>query len=147
MNFETHEIAILDRYVKKRSGFTLIEIMLVVAIIGILAAMVVPRLTGRTKQAREAVAKADVQVNLPLALDLYELDIGEFPDSLDNLRENKDNSDNWKGPYIKKVPKDPWGNDYYYVYPGQNNRDDYDLYSAGPDGTPGNDDDAVNWEE
>jgi len=131
----------------KKTGFTLIEIMLVVAIIGILAAMVVPRLTGRTKQARAAVAKADVDVNLPLALDLYELDIGEFPSGLDHLRDNRDDNDNWQGPYLKKIPKDPWGRDYYYVYPGEHNRSDYDIYSAGADGAPGTDDDIVNWEE
>ena len=66
----------------RRKGFTLIELMLVVAILGILAAMVVPRLTGRTKEARNSVAKADVEVNIPMALDIYELDTGGFPGDL-----------------------------------------------------------------
>ena len=131
----------------KKKGFTLIEIMLVVVIIGILAAMVVPRLTGRTKQARSAVAKADVEVNIALAIDLYELDTGEFPETLRDLMENNKNSDNWKGPYLKKMPKDPWGKEYYYTVPGQHNRYGYDIYSAGPDGASGTDDDSTNWKD
>ena len=133
--------------IKKQRGFTLIEIMLVVAIIGVLAAMVVPRLTGRTKQARDAVAKADVEVNIPMALDLYELDTGEFPSSLDYLLENKDSKDDWRGPYIKKLPKDAWGNSYNYKQPGAHNTYSYDLYSAGADGQTDTDDDIGNWEK
>lgn len=128
----------------KRKGFTLIELMLVVAIIGILAAMVMPRLTGRTKEARNSVAKADVEVNIPMALDLYELDIGQFPGTLGSLM-NDTGSDGWKGPYLKKVPKDPWGKEYIYSQPGQHNKYSYDLYSAGADGQPGTNDDINNW--
>ena len=118
----------------RKRGFTLIEIMLVVAIIGVLAAMVIPRLTGRTKQTKISVSQADVDVNIPLALDLYELDTGEFPPSLDNLRDNKTSNDSWRGPYLKKMPKDAWGKEY-------------DLYSAGPDGQAGTNDDVVNWDK
>jgi len=132
---------------KNKKGFTLIEIMLVVAIIGILAAMVIPRLTGRTRQAKNAVAQADVDVNLPLALDLYEIDVGEFPEDLSYLMENKSSGGDWKGPYLKKTPKDPWGRAYHYTSPGQHNKSSYDLYSAGADAQPGSDDDVVNWEK
>ena len=131
----------------KRSGFTLIEIMLVVAIIGILAAMVVPRLTGRTQQARDSVAKADIEMNIPLALDLYELDVGEFPPGLDYLLENKSGKTEWRGPYLKRPPLDPWGRDYNYKFPGAQNKNNYDLYSSGADGQAGTDDDIINWKK
>ncbi len=132
---------------KSKTAFTLIEIMLVVIIIGVLAAMVVPKLTGRTRQTKTAVAQVDVDVNIPLALDLYELDMGEFPQSLANLMDNNANSDGWKGPYLKKLSKDSWGKEYCYKYPGEHNRYGYDLYSAGPDGQPGTNDDVVNWDK
>jgi len=131
----------------RNKGFTLIEIMLVVAIIGILAAMVIPRLTGRTKQAREAVAKADIEVNIPMALDLYELDIGEFPSTLGSLMDNSESKDDWKGPYLKRVPKDPWGKEYIYSNPGSHNKYGYDLSSSGADGQAGTNDDIANWGE
>ncbi len=71
----------------QKKGFTLIEIMLVVIILGVLAAMVVPRLAGRSEEARKSIAKTDIESNIPLALDLYEVDTGSFPDNLDALRE------------------------------------------------------------
>lgn len=131
----------------QKTAFTLIEIMLVVAIIGVLAAMVVPKLTGRLTKAKISVTRADVKTNIPLALDLYELDMGEFPKDLSYLRENRDNNEEWAGSYLKSEPLDGWGRAYYYVCPGERNRDGYDLYSAGPDGEPRNDDDIVNWEK
>jgi len=130
-----------------KKGFTLIEIMLVVAIIGVLAAMVVPRLTGRTQQTKIAVTQADVDVNAPLALDLYELDMGQFPTGLGSLMENKTNSDSWHGPYLKKMPKDAWGQEYIYKSPGTHNKYGYDMYSAGPDGQTGTNDDICNWDK
>jgi len=102
-------------------------------------------LTGRTRQTKTSVAQVDVEVNMPLALDLYELDMGEFPSGLDCLTTNKNNSDSWRGPYLKKLPKDAWGKAYYYKYPGERNKYGYDLYSAGPDGDPGTNDDITNW--
>jgi len=129
-----------------RSGFTLIELMLVVIIIGILVSMVAPRLAGRTKQAKEAAAKADIEAHISLALDLYEMDNGVYPSDLKLLRESSD-TDTWKGPYLKKEPKDPWGNTYKYETPGKNNKQDYDLYSYGPNGGDdgGGGDDIANW--
>ena len=137
---------------KRKSGFTLIEIMLVVIILGVLVAMVAPSLFGRGEQAKVAAARADIESNLATALDLYELDNGKYPTSeqgLTALIEKPSSSlepANWKGPYLKKrkLPIDPWKKEYQYVSPGVHNTEDYDLFSYGPDGVE-SDDDIVNW--
>lgn len=133
---------------KRERGFTLIELMLVVVIIGALVAMVMPRLTGRGEQARIAAAKADIEANIATALKLYELDNGEFPstaEGLNALMQKVSNAPGWKGPYLEKKPVDPWGREYKYRSPGEHRTNDYDLYSLGRDGVEGNDD-VVNWE-
>ncbi len=132
-------------------GFTLVEIMLVVIIIGVLAAMVIPRFAGRTEQARIARAKSDIAI-IGQALDLYELDIGQYPESLEMLVQREAPSSleegaalRWNGPYLKKgLPKDPWGSHYHFRAESQHNQD-YDLYSLGPDGQEGHDD-ITDWE-
>lgn len=137
------------------TGFTLIELMLVVIIIGILVAMVVPRIAGRSEQARRAAAAADIESNLAIALDLYELDNGNYPTTEQNLGAlitaptSSPVPENWNGPYLKKrkIPNDPWGRPYKYTSPGTHNTEDYDLFSFGPDGVEGGGDDVTNWEE
>jgi general secretion pathway protein G len=129
----------------KRRGFTLVELMLVVIIIGILVAMVAPRLAGRSEQAKAAAAKADIEANLSSALDLYEIDNGSYPDKLDDLIIKPSSATNWKGPYLKRKPLDPWGNPYVYKYPGTHG--DYDLTSYGKSGVEGGGNDINNWDE
>lgn len=134
---------------RAHSGFTLIEIMLVVIIIAALSAMVVPRLVGRSEQAKTSVAKADIESHIPTALKLFELDNGFFPTTsqgLNALRVRPGSSPlpaNWNGPYLEKDPLDPWGNPYEYVSPGKH-RADFDIYSKGRDSTLP-DDDITNW--
>ena len=124
--------------------------ILVVVIVGALAAMIVPRLTGRSEQAKEAVAKTDILVNIPTALKLYELDNDMYPTTEQGLKAlmKKPSSTpvphNWNGPYIERTILGPWGREYLYKYPGSHGVD-YDLYSLGKSGE---DDDMniVNWE-
>lgn len=133
----------------KKSGFTLVELMLVVIIIGVLVAMVMPRLTGRSEEARIGVAKADVEVSIATALKLYEMDNGVFPstdEGLDALLAAPASAKNWKGPYLEKKPLDPWGKPYQYKSPGTHRTYDYDLYSLGRDGIESQDD-VVNWSQ
>ncbi len=134
---------------EKKSGFTLIEILLVVVIIGALSAMIIPRLTGRSEQAKVAAAQADINSHIATALKLYELDNGFFPTTNQGLMALLDEPTsnpvplNWNGPYIERKPIDPWGNSYRYASPGRH-RPDYDLYSDGKSAET-EEDDITNW--
>jgi len=130
----------------RRAGFTLIELLVVIIILAILAAVVVPRVIGRTEDARIAKATADIST-IDSVLDQYKLDTGQYPstdEGLQALMTNVGNNDRWNGPYLKSLPSDPWGNPYIYRYPGENGLE-YDVYSAGPDKQPGTQDDIGNW--
>ncbi len=136
----------------KERAFTMIEILLVVIMISVLAAMVVPNLTGRTDQAKLVAAQTDVETNLPAVLDLYKMDNGVFPTTEQGLAAlltapvTTPAPEHWNGPYIKKkkMPQDPWGRPYAYVNPGVHNKESYDLSSFGADGIESKDD-IVNW--
>jgi general secretion pathway protein G len=131
-------------------GFTLIELLLVMVILTVLAAVVVPKFTKRSEQARITAANTDIS-NIDTALDAFEVDMGRYPTSAEGLKALVEQPTNtttakWKGPYIKRgIPSDPWGNQYFYVVPGQHNTSGYDLYSYGPDGQEGGSDDINNW--
>ena len=131
-----------------KNGFTLIELMLVVIIIGALVAMVMPRLAGRSEQAKVGAAQADISSNIATGLKLYELDNGKYPsteEGLNALMQKPGTANNWNGPYIEKKPLDPWGREYQYKSPGQHRAYDYDLYSLGHDGQE-SEDDVKNWQ-
>lgn len=128
----------------RQRAFTLVEMLLVITIIGILAALVIPKMVGRSEQARQAAAHADLS-SIKTALDAFEVDNGYYPKSLQDLVQQPSNAKNWHGPYLDKLPTDPWGNPYVYYYPGKHNGSSYDLLSVGPDGKEGTDDDVVNW--
>ena len=132
----------------RRGGFTLIELLLVLVILGVLAAIVVPKFSGRTEQAKLTAAKTQIST-FGTALDAYEVDVGSYPkgrDGLEDLVQQPRDAQSWKGPYLKgEIPVDPWGNAYVYECPGKQNSSGYDLFSMGPDGREGGDDDVTNW--
>ena len=137
------------RRAMKGAGFTLIEVMGVVVILGILAAIIVPRIMDRPDIARITKAKQDIRV-LESALNLYKLDNHDYPstdEGLEVLVQKPSNAPQWKeGGYVERIPKDPWGHDYQYLYPGTQGT--IDIYSLGRDGQPGGDGvdaDIGNW--
>ncbi|MEW6188425.1 MAG: type II secretion system major pseudopilin GspG [Thermodesulfobacteriota bacterium] len=133
----------------KQRGFSLIELMVVMVIIGLLAALVGPRIFPKLGKGKQATAKAQIEL-LNQALDQYRLDTGAYPSSQEGLNALTTNPGNekWDGPYLKKkVPDDPWGHPYVYQIPGSNG--EYDLLSYGRDNKPGGegeDKDITNWE-
>ena len=115
------------------AGFTLIEILVVMAIIGMLAVMVVPNIFNQQAGAQRDAALSQISA-LEVALDTYRLDVGEYPDSLEGLVENDSGRAAWNGPYLRReVPLDPWGNEYVYDSDGRG----FTLVSYGPDGERG----------
>jgi general secretion pathway protein G len=134
---------------ERQKGFTLVEILVVVAIIAMLAALVGPRLFPKLGKGKQAAAKAQIEL-LGQALDQLRLDIGRYPTTQEGLNALAQNpgADKWDGPYLKKaLPMDPWGKPYHYESPGTHG--EYDLLSYGRDGAPGGegeDKDITSWE-
>lgn len=132
-----------------KKGFTLVELLVVIVIIGLLAALVGPRLFPKLGKGKQAAAKAQIEL-LGQALDQFRLDVGRYPTTQEGLNALMVNPgiENWDGPYLKKnIPNDPWNRPYHYQSPGEHG--EYDLFSYGRDGSPGGegeDKDVTNWE-
>ena len=133
------------------TGFTLVELLVVLAILGLLAGLVGPRILGQLGGAKSKTAAVQIK-DLEQASELFKLDVGRFPNNeegLEALVTRPGRVGGWKGPYQKKatIPKDPWGNPYHYESPGK--RGDIDIYSLGADNGPGGEDenaDVGNWQ-
>ena len=129
----------LNTRLQRSDGFTLIEILVVMAIIAMLSVMVAPNLFRQQAGAMRDVALTEIST-LEAALDIYRLDVGEYPDSLDGLMEDDTDRASWNGPYLRRaVPTDPWDNDYVYESSGR----EFTLISYGADGSSGGEDDEA----
>ena len=141
----------MKRRLRDQRGFSLIELLVVIIILGLIAGLVGPRLFGRVGQSRQAAARAQIEL-FGAALDQYRLDIGAYPPAGAGLQAlvRNPNVSNWNGPYLKRaaVPADPWGRTYQYkCCPGDHG--DYDVWSLGADGAPGGDaenGDVASWD-
>jgi len=126
-------------------GFTLVEMLLVLVILATLAAIVYPKVMGRSEQARVTAAQTQI-ANFKTALDAFEVDTGYYPkgrNGLNDLLQQPRDVTGWHGPYLESIPKDPWGSDYTYECPGKHNANSYDISSPGP---PGGQTPIGNWQ-
>ncbi len=135
-----------------RQAFTILELLLVLAILAVLAGIVASRFTGQSQAAKVKAAKTQLG-SLNLSLNRFEIDVKRFPTSSEGLRvlveKPSDGAKDWLGPYLdgNTIPLDQWGNAWNYRVPGQHRQDGFDLWSNGPDGREGGGDDIANWAE
>jgi general secretion pathway protein G len=135
---KTHQPTQNTQSCRRRRGFTLVEMLLVLVILATLAAIVYPKVVGRSEQARVTAAQAQI-ASFKTALDAFEVDNGYYPkgsSGLEDLRTQPRDATSWHGPYIDNIPKDPWQNDYVYECPGRHNPRSYDIYSPGSPNNP-----------
>lgn len=141
------------RSLRRRSGFTLIEIMVVVVIIGILAATIIPQFIGVKHDAKVSAAKGHI-AQLESALERFNVQMDRYPTTEEGLNAlveapAGDENKKWRGPYVTQLRNDPWGNPYQYVFPGAHNTSRYDLWSRGADSADGGEGEAAditNWQ-
>ena len=152
MNTKTKTPGLLLAGRPAQRAFTLVELLLVLVILGTLAAIVLPKFTGTTERARKTQAQTQIST-FKTALDMFETDNGYYPKGksglLDLIQQPRE-AQSWHGPYLQNesgIPDDPWGHTYIYVCPGKHNPSSYDIISMGPDGREGTDDDITNWQQ
>lgn len=143
--------SIRTRKALRRRAFTLLEVLMVIVILGVLAALIVPQFMGTEKRAKVDLTKAQIEA-LGSDLERFRLHVGRYPTTDEGLAvlltapDDEEVAEKWAGPYIKKPARDAWQNDLIYESPGTYNENSYDLSSAGPDQQAGTDDDIKNWE-
>ncbi len=140
----------------RRKGFTLFEVLLVIAILALLAAFVAPELMRTQQDSKIDMARNALGPTGPFAqsLDMYKLHMGRYPEGEEGLRmllerpDDEEADKKWRGPYLKRkeMLKDPWDNEYFYRFPGEFKEDSWEMWSAGPDGEEGTEDDIKSWE-
>lgn len=138
----------MSRKNRKRTMFTLIEVVVVIVILVTLAGIATPIYMNYVKKGKIGTATMQLQL-LEQELDNYKIEVGQYPSELRGLIENIDNHEKWDGPYMKKIPLDPWGNEYVYTVPGEHNEKAFDLCSYGADGQQGGQGenaDICNWD-
>jgi general secretion pathway protein G len=158
MNFPSKRVAqgrersVRRQFGSRATGFTLLEILVVLTIIGLLAGLGIVHVGNIHRRAEVAAARLAVENSLKTVLNTYKFSTKNFPTTAEGLRvllARPDNSPRWDGPYVENALNlvDPWGEPYQYEYPGRHNKEGYDLWSKGPDRQSGTADDVVNWEE
>jgi general secretion pathway protein G len=136
---------------RRARAFTLLEILIALAILGLLVGLAVTNLDKIFGNSQESIARLFVQDGIKIPLNAYRMSMGSYPSTSDGLNAlvaaPGSNADNWRGPYLAdgKMPLDPWGEPYQYAYPGVHNKSSYDIWSKGPDKQSGTADDIGNW--